>query len=88
MAASLRAGSFPVLDLDYRSAMAYLHGDALSDIPDGAPRGYLLPCYRGKALGLAKCVGRRANNLYPDQWRLRSAFPADAPADVVTTHCL
>jgi len=84
MSAALRSGTLPRVDMDYAAAMAYLHGDAPDALPEGTPRGYILPCYGGIPLGTAKCVGRRANNLYPDQWRLRLNVPADAPAPVIS----
>lgn len=62
---------FPHLDLDYRSALAYLHGDSLSDIPSDLPKGFILTTYENRPLGFIKNIGNRANNLYPDNLRLR-----------------
>lgn len=61
----------PMLSLDNDAARAYLRGDVLTDLPAGFPRGYFTPAYAGVPLGLAKCVGARANNLYPAPQRLR-----------------
>lgn len=77
--------AYPRIDLDYASAIAYLRGESLQDIPDGTPRGYCIVCYSGMPLGFVKNVGRRANNLYPEAWRLRMDprhLPASAPAIV------
>ena len=38
------------------------------------PRGYVLLTYGGHPLGFAKNVGNRANNLYPNEWRIRSGY--------------
>lgn len=86
LSTALLSDSMPRVELDYAGAMAYLHGDSLTELPEGTPRGYIALCHGGLPLGPAKCVGRRANNLYPDSWRLRMAAPATPPAPVVNTH--
>lgn len=67
----LAPGTFPCVELDRLAALDYLRGNAITDIPDGLPRGYILACHEGLPMGFAKNIGRRANNLYPDRWRLR-----------------
>ena len=55
-------------------------------MPSGLPRGYVLAEYSGRPLGFVKNVGRRANNLYPDPWRLRldlRYLPEEAPDPIV-----
>lgn len=84
--ADLRGDAFPAAELDYRAAMAYLRGEGLSEMPDGLPRGYVAPSFGGCPLGFSKNVGRRANNLYPDAFRLRldpRYLPDEAPAPIV-----
>lgn len=68
---ALEPYSFPELPLDRAAAMAYLHGDSLSDYDSELPKGFILCTYNGMPLGFAKNIGRRANNLYPDAMRLR-----------------
>lgn len=71
---------YPAFDTDYASAVSYLRGEALTNLPAELPRGYFIVTYQGVPLGLAKNVGRRANNLYPDSFRLRlGTVPAEAP---------
>ena len=36
------------------------------------PRGYVVATYEGHALGFLNNLGTRANNLYPQEWRIRS----------------
>lgn len=82
----LRRDSFPVFELDYRSAISYLRGEGFSEMPSGLPRRYVLAEYSGRPLGFVKNVGRRANNLYPDPWRLRldlRYLPEEAPDPIV-----
>ena len=63
--------SFPGIDTDRATALRYLHGESLTDIPDGIDKGFMTVDYNGNPLGFAKNIGRRANNLYPDAMRLR-----------------
>ena len=44
------------------------------------PRGYVLLTYRQTPLGFVKNIGNRANNLYPQEWRIRSGY---LPEEVV-----
>lgn len=79
MAARLNRDAFATVDLDYAAAVAYLRGEAprLGD----APRGFVLPSFRGLPLGFANNLGPRANNLYPKPLRILSSHaPASPPA--------
>ena len=59
------------VDLDYKSAIAYLRGEALV-LPEDTPRGIVEVSFMGHPLGQAKNIGTRANNLYPKEWRIRT----------------
>ena len=61
----------PRIELNYNEALQYLRREAVR-VP--APRGMVLLCYKGYVLGPGKCVGNRINNLYPDQWRIRTTY--------------
>lgn len=67
---------FPVVDINYSDAIAYLRGEAIT-LPPGIPRGYILLTFNRRSLGFVKNVGNRSNNLYPHGWRIISA---SAPA--------
>lgn len=69
----LRAEAFTAAELTYEQAIAYLRKEALL-LPPMLPRGYVLLTYRGIPLGFAKQLGNRANNLYPQEWRIRSGY--------------
>ena len=69
MAKALKKDAFPNVELDLESALSYLRTETLS-ISD-VPMGPLLLTYEGVALGFAKNVGNRLNNLYPKEWRIR-----------------
>ena len=73
LAISIAASSsaFPRVEIARNLALAYLHREAIT-LPTEAPRGYVLLTYRGLPLGFANNLGNRANNLYPNEWRLRN----------------
>lgn len=58
------------VDVDHQTALQYLHGEALR-LPAETPRGIITITYKGLALGIAKNIGNRANNLYPKEWRIK-----------------
>lgn len=59
------------IELDLDSALHYLHGESLSEVPDGMQRGFVTVNYKGRPMGFAKNIGRRANNLLPPTIALR-----------------
>lgn len=65
--------SFPMAELTYPQTIAYLRKEAVVLSPE-VPRGYVTLTYQGQALGFAKNIGNRANNLYPQEWRIRSGY--------------
>ena len=67
------------VDVDYPEALKYLRGEALV-LPADTPKGIVTITYKGQALGPAKNIGNRANNLYPKAWRIKSThLPSAAP---------
>lgn len=77
LSAALNTNAFPHCEIDYRTAMAYLHGEAITI---DAPRGYTLITHRNRPLGWANNLGNRANNLYPKSLRIISQrFPDEEP---------
>lgn len=69
MSKARRAGIFPEVELDYEEAISYLRREC---IRIEAPRGFVMLLYHGFPLGFAKNLGNRANNLYPQEWRIRA----------------
>jgi len=70
MSNHLNKEAFPAVEVDQQQAIAYLRTEALQ-LPADTPRGYVLITYQGHPLGFVKNIGNRANNLYPDEWRIR-----------------
>ena len=71
LSTALRRGAFTQAELSYSQALAYLRREA---IQLDAPRGLLLVSFCGQPLGFVKNLGARANNLYPQEWRIRSGY--------------
>lgn len=68
---TLTPDAYPRFALTYEQAIQYLRREALRI---EAPRGYVVVTYRGLPLGFVKSIGTRANNLYPQEWRIRSTY--------------
>ena len=60
----------PLVNVDRMTALHYLHGDAIVLSAD-APTGPVTIGYEGHPLGPAKNLGKRCNNLYPKNKRIR-----------------
>lgn len=71
LSAALRHDAFPSVELTYGQAVAYLRKESFT-LPESTPRGFVLMTYRGAALGFMKNIGSRANNLYPQEWKIKS----------------
>lgn len=71
MSNALNRDAFVNHEVDWQTAINYLRKEALV-LPD-LPRGYILLTYNDTPLGFVKNIGNRANNLYPQEWRIRSA---------------
>lgn len=76
LSARLREEAFPRVELDFQQAIGYLRREAFA-LPDNTPRGYVVVCFRQTPLGFMKNLGNRANNLYPQEWRIRSSHLPD-----------
>ena len=69
--------TYPHVEVDYQQAIAYLRTEAITLKAD-APRGIVLLTYRDYPIGFAKNLGNRANNLYPQAWKIKSShIPED-----------
>ena len=79
MSTALSDDAFPQSELSYEQAIAYLRKEGLVLDAD-VPRGYVLVTYQQVPLGFVKNIGNRANNLYPQEWRIRSGY---LPEEVV-----
>ncbi len=73
MSTALSSDAFPKAEVSYEQAIAYLRKEGLI-LDAEVPRGYVLLTYKNAPLGFVKNIGNRANNLYPQEWRIRSGY--------------
>lgn len=73
MSTALCKDAFPQTDLTLAQALSYLRREAII-LDSSVPKGYVLVTYRHVPLGFVKNLGNRANNLYPQEWRIRSGY--------------
>jgi 16S rRNA C967 or C1407 C5-methylase (RsmB/RsmF family)/NOL1/NOP2/fmu family ribosome biogenesis protein len=71
MCNSLNLPAFPKWESDKETALKYLRKEALQTNGRDLPKGYVLVTYLNHPLGFIKNIGLRANNLYPQEWRIR-----------------
>lgn len=67
---NLPDNKYPRVAVDRSTALRYLRREAIT-LPEQTPRGIIIVTYDGHALGFAKNLGNRANNMYPQEWRIR-----------------
>lgn len=78
MSIALNREAFFNHEVTYEQAIAYLRKVSIN-LP-GTPRGMVLLTWQNEPLGFVKNVGNRANNLYPNEWRIRSGYlPEERP---------
>lgn len=73
LSTDLNRQAFTTVELDWEEAIKYLKKEALL-LPDGTEKGYVLVTYQTYPLGFVKHLGNRANNLYPQEWRIRTGY--------------
>lgn len=71
MSTTYQRGTYPEYALNYREALSYLRRDVLRI---EAPKGIVLVTFMDIPLGFVKNIGNRANNLYPQEWRIRTTY--------------
>ena len=65
---------FNTYDLQLTQAIDFLKREAIV-VPEGCPLGWVLITFQNHPLGWIKNLGSRANNNYPNEWRIRSDNP-------------
>ena len=70
LSTELNANAFPTVELDDKQAITYLQKDTLF-LSGNSPKGYNLVTFNNTPIGFVKNIGYRANNLYPQEWRIR-----------------
>lgn len=72
----LNKKNFETVNVDYNTAISFLRREAIT-LPQGVSKGYVLICFEDSPLGWVKNIGNRSNNLYPQEWRIRSGYTPD-----------
>lgn len=72
MSSQLNINAFEKVEVDLATALSYLRCE--SQLFSSSSRGFLLVCYKGYPLGFVNNLGSRANNMYPNEWRIRKAI--------------
>ena len=68
---NLPKDKYPFAELTKEDALKYLHHEAIVLDAD-VPKGFVIVTYQGHPLGFVKNIGNRANNLYPQEWKIRN----------------
>lgn len=74
--------AFGRAELTYAQAVSYLRKEAVA-LPPDVPTGYVVVTYKGVPLGFEKNIGNRANNLYPQEWRIKGTHVPDADNNII-----
>lgn len=82
LSTALNETAFPRVAIDWQQAMLYLRKEAIT-LPTEAPRGLVLLTYHGLPLGFCKNLGNRANNLYPQEWKIKTTHLPEQAVDVL-----
>ena len=73
MSVDLNRSAFPIVPVSYDMAVAYLRKEVLV-LPPNTPKGYVLLTFQDTPIGFVKNIGGRANNLYPQEWKIRTSY--------------
>lgn len=73
LSTELNRDAFEVASIDWNTAVAYLRREAVVLSPE-VKKGYVLLTYQDAPIGWVKNIGNRSNNLYPQEWRIRSGY--------------
>ncbi len=61
------------VEVDRKTAIAYLQKSTDLTLPADTPRGMVLLTCQGLPIGFVKHLGNRTNNLYPAEWKIKSS---------------
>ena len=76
LSTSLNTAAFPSAELSYTDALNYLRKEAIT-VNSNVPTGFVIVTYRNQPLGFVKNIGNRANNLYPQEWKIKTSHLPD-----------
>jgi 16S rRNA (cytosine1407-C5)-methyltransferase len=74
LSVALNRDAVKSVSLGRKDAIRYLRGEAFV-LPENSPLGWVLVMFEDHPLGWMKNIGNRANNAYPNEWRIRAENP-------------
>ncbi|MGL4293862.1 MAG: methyltransferase RsmF C-terminal domain-like protein [Bacteroidales bacterium] len=83
LSVSLNRDAFVTAEVDRDAALSYLRREAIT-LPADLPKGFVLVTYQNHPLGWVKHLGNRSNNLYPQEWRIRSSYAPEEEWSALT----
>ena len=78
LSACLDKNAFATVDISRTEAITFLRKEPVA-LPADTPRGFVLLTYAGIPLGFEKNLGNRANNLYPQEWKIKTTHLQEPP---------
>ncbi|MDR0232764.1 MAG: rRNA cytosine-C5-methyltransferase [Dysgonamonadaceae bacterium] len=72
MSVNFNPKAFPLVEVDKETAINYLRRESIQ-LPPQTPKGYVVLTFQNQPIGFVKNIGNRANNLYPQEWRIRKS---------------
>lgn len=82
LSAALHRESFTTVDVGQEAAIAYLRKESIL-LPPSTPCGYILLTFHDQPLGFVKNIGNRSNNLYPQEWKIKSTHIPENPNEIL-----
>ncbi len=73
---------FQQIELSYEDAINYLRKEAVI-LPPHITKGYVLATYKNIPIGWMKNIGNRANNLYPQEWKIKSSHIPEGNNNII-----
>ena len=71
---------YPTAELTYQQAVSYLRRESIV-LDYDVPHGFVVVTFEGVPLGFVKNIGSRANNHYPESWKIKTThIPQDYEA--------
>lgn len=70
------------VDVDYDTIMKYLRRESIV-FKETIPKGIILLTYKKQPIGFINNICTRANNLYPQEWRIRSSYIPTDPIEII-----
>jgi 16S rRNA C967 or C1407 C5-methylase (RsmB/RsmF family)/NOL1/NOP2/fmu family ribosome biogenesis protein len=77
----LKKHAFPTSEIDLSGALAFMKRDKFK--LQNAPMGWNIVTYKGVNLGFVNNIGKRVNNYFPVEWRIRMDLPETGKENII-----